>query len=65
MDAQQLGIKTAALVDDTIATAMQAGRNTRSGIKTFCKSFRTEFAARRAARRVPEVRELDSTATPL
>ena len=64
MDAQKLGIKTAALLDDTIATAIQAGRNTRSGIRMFCRAFSTELAARRAARRVPEVHELDGAVTP-
>ena len=64
MDAQTLGTKTAALVDHTIATTIQASRNTRCGIRTFCKAFRTELAARRAARRVPEVRELDGTVIP-
>ena len=64
MDAQKLGIKTAALVEQTIETAVVATRSTQSTISTFCKAFSTEFAARRAARRVPEVRELDATAQP-
>ena len=55
MDAQKLGIKTAALVDDTITTAIQAARDTRSSISTFCSAFSTELAARRPARRVPEL----------
>ena len=64
MDAQQLGIKTAALVEQTIETAVVATRSTHSTVSTFCKAFSTELAARRAARRVPDVGELDGTATP-
>ena len=64
MNSQELGTKAAVIVDTTVATTVKHAVNAKCAVATFFSAFRTELAARRAARNVPEVHELSGTANP-